>query len=138
MIKACGIIIFRKENNEHKYLVMRVGQFYELGGKGKQEPNETDFETALRETEEETGLTIKDLKFPFGRASFETEKYKKGKKFVVYFIAETDESVINIPFNYEIGKREHDAYHWLDYDGAQKVLVPRLQKALDWAEALIK
>jgi bis(5'-nucleosidyl)-tetraphosphatase len=118
--------------------MMRTGGFFEPGGKGKQESSETDFETALRETEEECSLNIKDLTFPFGKVSFETEKYKKNKKFVIYYIAETKVEQINIPFNPQIGKKEHDAYYWMTYDEANKVAVPRIQAVLKWANGLIK
>lgn len=137
IVKACGIVIFRRED-ELKFLMMRTGTFYEPGGKGKQEVGETDFETAVRETEEECGLTIKDLTFPFGQMySFETEKYKKNKKFVRYYIAETKVKEIDIPINPEYGKREHDAYFWMNYDESYKVSGPRIQAVLTWAKNLI-
>lgn len=138
MIKSCGIVVYRKENDTHKYLLMRSYSFVDLGTKGKQDKGETDFETALREAEEEASLTTKDLTFPFGQISFETEKYKKNSKFVKYFIAETVVKDIKLPINPELGKPEHDDYYWMGYEQAHKTLIPRLQKVLEWAENLIQ
>src|SRR5690348_13564264 len=135
--KAMGVAIVRLVDGVYKFLMLRNDWFWEPGGKGKQEEGETDVETALRELEEETGLTPKDLDFRWGKTSYTTEKYAKGKT-ATYYLAKTDVERIEIPINTEIGKREHSEYKWMTYDEAHKVAVPRIQKVLEWAKSLIK
>lgn len=59
--KACGAIVFTKENGIRKYVIVRgTGIYKEYCGfpKGHMEPGETEIETALREVKEETGLDV--------------------------------------------------------------------------------
>ncbi len=59
--KACGVIIYKNENNTRKYVIIRgVGIYQGYYGfpKGHMEPGETEQETALREVKEETGLDV--------------------------------------------------------------------------------
>jgi bis(5'-nucleosidyl)-tetraphosphatase len=37
----------------------------------------------------------------------------------------------------ELGRPEHDEFRWLGYREARALLVPRVQRALDWAEAIV-
>ncbi len=53
-VKACGVIVFRRE--PLSFLLMKHPTRWDLP-KGHVDPGETDLECALRELEEETGIT---------------------------------------------------------------------------------
>ena len=59
--KSCGCIIFKKENEKIKFLVIKQVLGHYGFPKGHVERNETEKETALREVKEETGLDISFL-----------------------------------------------------------------------------
>jgi len=62
--KSCGAVIYKEENGKRLFLVekMKMGHYSQV--KGHVEGNETERETALRETKEETSLdVIIDTKF---------------------------------------------------------------------------
>lgn len=109
--KSAGAIVFRKENNEIKYLLIQ----YEAGHwgfpRGLIEKGESLQETARREITEETNL--QDLKLLPGFQ--ETIKYffkfegENILKFVTYFLAETEEEKIELSF-------EHQNFVWLSYE----------------------
>ncbi len=110
MEKSCGIVIFSKEE-ERQYLLLH----YESGhwdlAKGHVENSESEEETALRETLEETSLTVEIL--PGFR---ETIKYffrkKDGEivtKQVVFFVGEAKTKDVKI-------SHEHIGFEWLPYD----------------------
>ena len=116
--KSCGAIVFkRQKDNSAKYLLLHYGAGHWDFPKGKQEKNEKEEQTALREIKEETGLEDTDLLDSFK----ESVKYfyKKDEetifKEVIYFLAEThaDEIILS---------SEHIGYAWLGYDHAFKKL----------------
>ena len=59
MIKeiSAGIILFRKEDVKTLFLLLHYPSGHWDFVKGKMEKDETEKETAIRETEEETGIT---------------------------------------------------------------------------------
>ena len=60
MIKetSAGIVLYRKENTKNLFLLLHYPSGHWDFVKGKMEKNETTHETAIRETKEETGITI--------------------------------------------------------------------------------
>ena len=56
--KSCGAVIFREENTQRKYLILKSTLGHTTLCKGHVEGNETEHETATREIREETGLTV--------------------------------------------------------------------------------
>ena len=134
---SAGIIPVRKVGNDYLFLLLRVYGFYEPP-KGRVENGEDAFDTAIRETLEETSIPPEALHFTWGKDSYTTEPYKKGRKTNVFFVAETDFEDIVLPYSEEIGKPEHEAFVWVKYDEAKKLLNDRLGKAVDWAWNKIK
>ncbi len=123
MEKSVGAIIFKKENNLIKYLLLhyprgsRRGKPYWDFPKGHIEKGETEGKTMRREIIEETG--IKDIKIiPKFREVikyFFKWKEKTIFKIVVFYLVETAEERINI-------STEHMGYKWLKYEEALKQL----------------
>ena len=56
--KSCGAVIFREENTERYYLILKSTLGHTTLCKGHVEGDETEHETAAREIREETGLTV--------------------------------------------------------------------------------
>lgn len=137
MTVSCGIVIVRQEADEYKYLLLRSRKYYDFP-KGRMEAGEDPLDTALRETEEETTIAPDELKFTWGKDHKQSDTYKKGRKFVIYFLAETKKEKIELPVNEELGHPEHEEYEWMTFEDANKVLVPRVQKILRWAQKRIE
>ncbi len=104
--------------NGWQYLLLKHSHGSHWGfPKGTVEPGESDWQTAIRELEEETGITSvvqiagfeMALHYQFQRIGRQVEKT------VVYFLAQTDQiKVILSP--------EHTQYRWFSYDNARTQL----------------
>jgi 8-oxo-dGTP pyrophosphatase MutT (NUDIX family) len=91
--------------------------------------------TAIREAEEETGLT--DLKFTWGTRYKETEPYRGGKKVARYYIAETTQSRVKFSINPELGMPEHHEYRWISLNETKDLAPARLIPIIEWANDVI-
>lgn len=133
MLVSCGIVPVKLVDGEPLFLLLRSRWFWDFP-KGRKEGEETDLETALRETLEESAIPESELKFSWGRDYYETEPYRKKKdKVGRYFVAETYFEGIDLPVNPELGRPEHDAWKWVTYDEAVEMTNERIGKVLDWA-----
>ena len=67
-VRAAGLVVFRRVP-EIQYLLMQhsYGKKHWTPPKGHVDPGESDYQTALRETEEEAGLTEQALKIIPGK-----------------------------------------------------------------------
>ena len=123
--KSCGAVVFKRQKDSAKYLILHYGAGHWDFPKGKQEKNENEEQTAIREIREETG--IEDIKLLDGFK--ETIKYffKKGEetiyKEVVFFLAETHSQEVTL-------SSEHIGYAWLSYEHAYKKLTFNNSKEL--------
>jgi 8-oxo-dGTP pyrophosphatase MutT (NUDIX family) len=127
--RSAGIVVVRRQNGEWRLLLLRAYRNWDFP-KGLLEPGEQPFAAAVRETEEETGLT--DLDFRWGAESIDTEMYGD-HKVVSFYLAETRQERIVLPVNPELGHPEHDEFRWVGMDEAQQLLPARLQSILHWA-----
>jgi len=127
--RSAGIVVVRRQNGEWRLLILRAYRNWDFP-KGLIEPGEKPLAAALRETEEETGLT--DLDFHWGTESIDTEMYGD-HKVASFYLAQTGQEEIVLPVNPELGHPEHDEFRWVTYKEAQSLLPPRLQPILDWA-----
>ena len=59
-LRAAGVICFKQGKSKKKFLLMKHKNRFDLP-KGHQEEGETDIETALRELEEETGISADQI-----------------------------------------------------------------------------
>ncbi len=87
---SCGIVPLRKGDNEIEVLLIfhRGGRNWAFP-KGHKDPGETDLQTAERELNEETGLTVSSFlsKTPY-KETYQFYKFKdKISKTVIYFPA---------------------------------------------------
>lgn len=122
---SAGIIPVRQINGEWEYLLLKVYRYWDFP-KGELDQDEDHWSCALRELREETGITqIEDV---WGRTFIETSPYQRGK-IARYYVARVSPDV-------EVKlSPEHYQWRWVKYAEAKTLLVERLQKVLDWAEA---
>ena len=113
--KSAGIVLFRNASNKNEFLLLNYPQGHWDFIKGKIEQGETLYETASRETKEETGIS--DIEFIDGfEESVEYNfKFKNEDihKIVVFFLAKTNEKKITL-------SHEHNDFVWMEYDDAIK------------------
>ncbi|MCX6761838.1 MAG: NUDIX domain-containing protein [Candidatus Moranbacteria bacterium] len=123
--KSIGAVVFRREGEKVKYLLLLYPGGHWGFIKGHIETNETDEETLLREAQEETGIMDLRIKAGFlGREKYfyvakNEEKEKRLKagrgwmifKKVLYYLAETNQAEI-------ILSHEHRDYIWMEYNQA--------------------
>ena len=136
---SAGIVpVTRLNMGDRLFLLLRSGDHWDFP-KGRVEKDEDILGAALRETKEETTLSIKESSFMWGKQSKESDIYKKGKKISIYFIAHIPKmgTKITLPISEELGRPEHDEYKWVRYDEAKKLVNKRIEKILDWANEII-
>lgn len=123
---GAGIVVVRKFKNNWKVLGLKLNGAYDLP-KGKTDGSETPFETAVRETYEESG--IDKLKFTWGMESIAI-------KHLTFFIAETSQDA-HIPQNPESGIYEHDSAEWLSFEKIRAGVYGYLVPIVDWAQSIV-
>jgi bis(5'-nucleosidyl)-tetraphosphatase len=117
---VAGFIIFRKTEEGMKFLFLyRRGGYWNFP-KGHFEKGEDAIRTALRETEEETGIKPSDLRIvPNFKTYVRFHFFHAGQKIhdtVILYLAESrQERVVVSP-------REHSGYAWFLYKDAIKML----------------
>ncbi len=121
---SAGAVIFREEDGEIKYLLLRYPAVNHRAGvdywdfvKGHIEVGESELETVVREAEEETGLA--DLEFIDGfRQTMEyffTFEGQKISKVVDFRLARTSTEKIVL-------SDEHNDFVWLPFEKAHEAL----------------
>ncbi|KAF5280445.1 hypothetical protein FQR65_LT03254 [Abscondita terminalis] len=138
MIKqAAGFVIFRRCSHSLEYLLLQTsyGEHHWTPPKGHVDPGETNLiDTAIRETEEESGLQKVDLKI-HGDVKKVLNYNVKGKpKAVTYWLAE----LINTKAKVRLSD-EHQDYKWLQLDEACKYAnYVEMQEALKYFDDFVK
>lgn len=132
--KSCGLVVFRKENGENLFLVLKYpGGHYDFPKGHVEIEDSSERATALRELEEETG--IKNLRFVEGYREeisyIYNRKNKLSNKQVIFFLGETNEKAVKI-------SHEHLHYYWLPYDDAlEKLTFENAKSLLKSAKSLL-
>jgi len=110
---SAGIVLFRKEGSKKLFLLLHYPSGHWDFVKGKMEKDESTHETAIREAQEETGIT--DLTFVENFEEWIEYNFKyQGElvqKKVVFFLAETKTKEVKI-------SHEHSGYTWMDYNSS--------------------
>lgn len=111
--KSCGAVVFTKNAEGIKYVIIESKEGYYGFPKGHVEDNETELETARREVLEETGLQVEFLEnfriedsHPFQRNEETRMKY------IVYFLAEFSNQFLRAQ------ESELNSIHLMDYETA--------------------
>jgi bis(5'-nucleosidyl)-tetraphosphatase len=130
---SSGAVVVRGGQRGHVYLLLRAYRNWDFS-KGVVEAGEDPFDAAVREVEEETGLS--DLDFRWGREFHETPPYGRGKV-ARYYVAATRTEAVALRPNPLSGIYEHHEFRWVTYAEARRLVVPRVQAALGWAESKI-
>ena len=125
--RRAGVIVTKQINGEWFVLGLRVYGSYDLP-KGGAESFETDLTAALRETEEEAGIT--ELDFRWGLKTTMARN-------VTLFIAETSENPTIRP-NPETGEYEHHDATWLTFEEASMKMHPYLRPSILWAQNIVE
>lgn len=129
-VLSCGVVVLRNTPEGRRYLLLRAWHHWDFP-KGRQESNETPFETAIREVREETALTKLDFEWGTDRY-IDTPPYANGKV-ARYYIASTEETNVQLLPNPVCGRVEHEEFDWFDFDHAARLLAPRVRTVLRWA-----
>ena len=112
-LKSCGVLVVRGESPE-QFLLMRHTDRWDLP-KGHVDAGETDLECALRELEEETGITAADVEIdPDFRFTLQYEVAyrrtggRRQTKTLLIFLGRLQREVSITP-------TEHLGYEWFDW-----------------------
>lgn len=132
---SAGVVVARQAGAGWRLLLLRSYRNWDFP-KGEVEPGETPLDAAMRETEEETGLT--GLDFRWGEGYREVGPYGPRRKLARYYLAATGEARVRLPIAPALGRPEHDEWRWVDFAEAARLLPERLQPVLAWARGLLE
>ena len=118
-LKSCGFLIVRG-NPIESFLLMKHPKRYDLP-KGHVDPGESEMECALRELEEETGISASDLELDSGFRFTTTYlvrpkrlSYSEAQKTLVVFLARLRQEVAIVP-------TEHESFLWVKWDPPHEI-----------------
>jgi bis(5'-nucleosidyl)-tetraphosphatase len=117
---SAGVIVYRRDAATHEplFLVLHYISGHWDFAKGKLEGEETKIDAAIRELEEETGITTIELQPGFEQSLSYIFRDRKGEmveKEVTFFLGETGAENVTL-------SREHLYAKWLGYKDASKQL----------------
>lgn len=133
-VHSAGIIVYHKSNREPIYLLLQYIHGHWDFVKGKIEPEENRYEAALRELQEETGITSVTLDPDFSESFSYIYTERDGivtKKTVHFFIGCTPDTQITL-------SPEHINYAWLPLQEAlEQLSFKNAQNVLKAAHSVI-
>jgi 8-oxo-dGTP pyrophosphatase MutT (NUDIX family) len=130
---SAGVVVVHLGGAAVQYLLLRAYKNWDFP-KGLVEPGEQPFDAAVREVKEET--TLVNLRFDWGKDYMNTGPYNKGK-ISRYYLARSDDTLIHLPINPELGFPEHQEARWVAFETALNMVSPRLKPVMHWASAII-
>ena len=123
--KSCGAVVFKRQKDGIKYLLLHYESGHWDFPKGHMEKNEKEEMTAAREIKEETG--IEEIEFVDNFRETIKYFYKKGEetvyKEVIFFLAQSATEHVEL-------SKEHIGYAWMSYEHAYKRLTYNNAKEL--------
>lgn len=129
MIKqSAGVLLLREDWGEFHLLALAGRNSWDLP-KGGVENNESTFEAAKRELEEEAGITKVTWLI---EEPFEVEYSVNNKKKRVYlYLGLTKKKDVKI-------SKEHQSYRWFSLDEANEFLPDRFLPAVAWIQKILQ
>ena|SRR5205809_4659903 len=133
--KSCGFLIIRG-NPIREFLLMRHADRWDLP-KGHVDPGESELECALRELQEETGITADDIEIISGfrfTTNYPVRSKRDGRlidKTLVVFLARLKRDV-------QIDATEHRGYQWFDWHPPHKIQARTIDPLLGAMEVFLK
>jgi len=131
---SAGIILYNNKHDERQFLVLKYPGGHWDFVKGKMEKLEDTQQTAIRETNEETGIT--DIKFIDGfkeeiSYTFFINNEEINKK-VIFYLAKTNSIEIKL-------SHEHLDFVWLNFENAiEKITYQNAKIILTKANSLLQ
>lgn len=135
-VVAAGLIIFRRISNEIQYLLLQAsyGDYHWSPPKGHVESGETEQEAALRETEEEAGISKDTLNIYEQFLAELNYEVRNRPKRVVYWLAELRNPDTKVKLS-----KEHQDMKWLGIKEALEIAkYEDLKQALSKADEFIR
>ncbi|HEV8333831.1 MAG TPA: NUDIX domain-containing protein [Steroidobacteraceae bacterium] len=126
---SAGVVVVRSTPPGWRFLLLRAFNHWDFP-KGMVEAGEEPLAAAIREVREET--LIADLQFGWGEVYTETGPYSRGKV-ARYYIASTQTTAVTLTVIEALGRAEHNEFRWVDYEGASRLVSPRVQPIVEWA-----
>ena len=116
-IYSAGLVTYYNDGGTILYLLLKHPDDHWDFPKGKIENNETKILAALRELQEETGISTIDVDTQFEHEIHYCACYNKTcyNKTVFFMLGRTTSKLVNL-------SHEHTEYAWLDYHNALKRL----------------
>ena len=127
--QSAGVVVVRSTPPGWRFLLLRAFNHWDFP-KGMVESGEEPLAAAIREVREET--LIADLQFGWGEVYTETGPYSRGKV-ARYYIASTQTTAVTLTVIEALGRAEHNEFRWVDYEGANRLVSPRVQPIVEWA-----
>ncbi|XP_029193212.1 bis(5'-nucleosyl)-tetraphosphatase [asymmetrical]-like [Acropora muricata] len=128
-LRAAGLIIFRRKSftGPLEYLLLQTsyGKHHWTPPKGHVDPGESDMQTALRETEEESGLKKSSLEIMEHVQKTLNYEVRGKPKTVIYWPAEVKDYNVAVQLS-----NEHQDFKWLSLDKACELLHDTMSVAL--------
>ena len=131
---SAGIAVVHRSPGGWRFLLLRAYRNWDFP-KGMVAVGESPLDAAVREVEEETGLT--GLAFDWGEEHIDTGPYARGK-IARYYIARAPRTDVVLPVSPELGHPEHHEYRWVDRDTALHIAGPRVRDVVSWAASIIE
>ncbi len=131
-VKSCGVLIFRRQP-QLSFLLMEHTNRWDLP-KGHVDPGESELETALRELQEETGLSAEQIHLdPDFRYShfYQVQKKRYGKKPVLKELVVFLGTLSNAHANHEIELTVHIGYKWFDWQPPHEIQLKSIDPLLE-------
>jgi len=133
---SAGAVVFRREKDQIYFLLLQynVKKEYWSFVKGAIEKSETQEQTVLRETQEETG--IKDLQLIPGFSERISWFYKRDGKIIfkdsVFYLGETKKKLVHL-------SKEHIGFKWLPYkEACENLTFKNARNVLEKANTFLK
>ena len=126
MEQSAGILLVNDDNDFEEFLIMRRYGIWEIP-KGHVNEGEELVDTAIRETEEETGVSRGDISFDWGYHYHTCTGYTD--KHVYVFVAKSKTRDIVIRKNSD-GIYEHHDYKWVNEEELRSKIFYRLKDSV--------